>query len=260
MIDIVKSENEFKKYLEQYDQNDEMVKAKIVHTYDVVNCSEILAKNLKLSQEDAELSKLIALLHDIGRFEQASSNAVLYDKAELVMNHALYGVKVLFEDGLIRNFIQTDAYDNVIYKAIENHNKLKIEDGLNEKELLHAKLIRDNDKTGNIVRNRVRDFKVFLGTNDLDILENEIISYQVFEDFMNKKTIDIKHRKTALDRWIGCIAFVFDYNFKESLQYLYDNNYINELFDRINYKNPDTKNKIEIMQKFANEYIEEKIK
>ena len=48
MIDIVKAEKEFKKYLKNYDNNDDRVKLKTVHTYGVVKASEFLAKELKL--------------------------------------------------------------------------------------------------------------------------------------------------------------------------------------------------------------------
>ena len=46
------------------------IKLKVVHTYGVIEKSEYIGKELNLSNEQIELSKLIALLHDIGRFEQ----------------------------------------------------------------------------------------------------------------------------------------------------------------------------------------------
>ena len=58
MIDIVKAENAFKKYLENYDVNDGRVKLKVVHTYGVVEISGYLAKKLNLSKEDTELAKI----------------------------------------------------------------------------------------------------------------------------------------------------------------------------------------------------------
>ncbi|WP_216649420.1 hypothetical protein, partial [Shigella sonnei] len=33
------------------------------------------------------------------------------------------------------------------YLAIKNHNKFRIQEGLNEQELLHCKIVRDADKT-----------------------------------------------------------------------------------------------------------------
>lgn len=169
MIDILKAKQEFKNYLKEYDLEDGKVKLKITHTYGVVSASEYLAEKLNLSEEDRKLSMLIALLHDIGRFEQSKVVKNIYDKADnLYFDHAEYGVKILFEDNLIRKFIEDDSYDNIIYKSILNHNKFKITDELNEKELLHAKLIRDNDKTDNFRVKLTEELKVLLGSDDTE--------------------------------------------------------------------------------------------
>ena len=135
MIDFEKAEKAFNNFLDSYDKNDEKVKGKIVHTFNTVKVSEKLAKDLNLNEEDTNLSKLIALLHDIGRFEQAKYDAKCFDQVELNMDHGDYGAKLLFEENLIRNFINDDKYDNIIYKAIINHNKSEIEPGLNENAL-----------------------------------------------------------------------------------------------------------------------------
>ena len=68
MIDIIKAEKAFKEYLSNYDINDDKIKLKLTHTYGVVNASEYLSKKLNLSKEDTDVSRLIALLHDIGRY------------------------------------------------------------------------------------------------------------------------------------------------------------------------------------------------
>ena len=67
MIDIVKAEKAFKEYLKEYDTESEKVALKVTHTYGVVKASEYLAKQLNLNEEDTNLSRLIALLHDIGK-------------------------------------------------------------------------------------------------------------------------------------------------------------------------------------------------
>ena len=38
---------------------------------------------------------------------------------------------------------------NIIKKAIENHSRLEIEENLDERTLLHSKIIRDADKIDN---------------------------------------------------------------------------------------------------------------
>lgn len=145
MIDLIKAKKAFKKYVKKYDKENEMIKLKIIHTYKVVNLSEYIAKSIGLKKEDIELAELIALLHDIGRFEQIR----IYNSFEdsKTIDHADLGIKILYEENLIREFIQEDKYDNLIYKAIKNHNKYELEKDLSARELLHAKIIRDADKT-----------------------------------------------------------------------------------------------------------------
>ena len=71
MIDFNKIQKAFENYVNDFDINNGMINLKIIHTYKVVELSEYIAKDLKLSEEDIELAKLIGLLHDIGRFNQA---------------------------------------------------------------------------------------------------------------------------------------------------------------------------------------------
>ena len=261
MIDIVKAEKAFKEYLESYDMNDDKVKLKAVHTYGVVSFAEYLAKKLNLDEENTALAKLIALLHDIGRFEQTKLSSDVYDVADkMFFDHAEYGVKILFEDNLIREFVNDDKYDKIIYKAILNHNKLGIEGELDEQELLHAKIIRDADKLDNFRVKLTESFKVLLGTDDTSVIFNDTISEKVYNDFMSKKLIDIRNQRTCLDRWSTYIAFIFDMYFADSLRYLKENDLVNRTFDRIEYYNEETSLKITAMRKLANEYIEEKCK
>ena len=69
-IDLKKAREVFETYLDEYDRNDEKIKLKIVHTYGVVSCARKIGKKMKLGEEQQQLAELIALLHDIGRFEQ----------------------------------------------------------------------------------------------------------------------------------------------------------------------------------------------
>lgn len=97
------AQQEFESYLNGYDRENDRIKLKIIHTYGVVKQAEELAGRMHLSAEDTDLARLIALLHDIGRFEQLKR----YDSFEPgTMDHAAYGVKVLFDEGMIRRFFR----------------------------------------------------------------------------------------------------------------------------------------------------------
>ena len=147
MIDIAKSKKLFNSFIEEYDnKSDAGFDLKVIHTFHVSDNSRIIAEGLKLSKEDIELAELIGLLHDIGRFEELK---ITKEFTGGKFDHASYGVKILFEKGMIRKFIEDNQYDEIIKKAIGNHSRLVIEEGLDERSLLHSKIIRDADKLDN---------------------------------------------------------------------------------------------------------------
>ena len=257
MIDFKHAMATFKKYIENFDSQYGKIDLKIRHTYGVVKASKYIANKLNLNNEDVELAKLIALLHDIGRFEQIRQSDSFIDNKD--MDHAILGNDILFKDNLIRDFIEDTQYDNIISKAILNHNRLYIEDGLTERELLHTKIIRDADKTDNFRVKAEEDFENIIDNSSKDILENDIISENIFNDFMNSKIIVREDRKTHMDFWVSYIAFIFDYNYKFGLEYIKEMNYINVIVDRLDYKNIDTKQKMEKIRKHALEFIDKRI-
>lgn len=84
------AKQQFEKYLDGYDSNNDKVRLKIIHTYGVVHAMEEICHRMQLSEEDTELARIIALLHDIGRFEQLKR----FDSFEpTTMDHAAYGVR-----------------------------------------------------------------------------------------------------------------------------------------------------------------------
>ena len=112
MLDLNHARQVFANYLEQFDREDGKIRLKIVHTEGVIRCVQDICKRMELSEEDCRLAELIALLHDIGRFEQLR----LYDSFEpSVMDHAAFGVELLFgEQKMIRRFVAEDTWDHII--------------------------------------------------------------------------------------------------------------------------------------------------
>lgn len=140
------AKQQFEKYLDSYDSNNDKVRLKIIHTYGVVHAMEEICHRMQLSEEDTELARIIALLHDIGRFEQLKR----FDSFEpTTMDHAAYGVKVLFEEGMIRQFVPEDTWDDIIKISIAHHSDFCLEGITDPRTLLHARLIRDADKLDN---------------------------------------------------------------------------------------------------------------
>ena len=147
MIKIEKAKEEFCKYRNLFDKENKNIERKFIHTMNVMYLCEVIAKNLNLNKEEIELAKLIGLLQDIARFEEYKNT-----KEETMFinsgafNHANRGIEILKENNFIRKFIEDSKFDDIIFTAISNHNKNKIEDNLFEKELLYCKILRDADK------------------------------------------------------------------------------------------------------------------
>lgn len=252
LIDMIEAKKAFKEYVKKYNPEDEKIKIKIVHIEKVAENSKRIAQNLGLSQEDVELAELIGLLHDIGRFEQVRLYHTFVDKDSI--NHGEYGAKILFEDGLIRNFIKDNKFDKIIKLAIVNHNRADIEEDLTERERLHAKIIRDADKT-DIFRILISgDKKAIWEKADLS---DDKISDEIYREFVEDKRINYKERKTSADILVSHFNYVYDLNFQETRKIIRDNKYIDKLYQRFKFNDAETMKRFNEIYRLSKEYIEQ---
>ena len=250
-IDINRAKQAFKKYVENYNPDDEKIKMKISHIERVSQIAKNIAIQQNLSEENIELAELIGLLHDIGRFEQVRLYHTFVDKDSI--NHGEYGVKNLFEDGLIRNFIETEEFDEIIKLSILNHNRSKIQESLTERQNLHAKIIRDADKIDIFATLTVGDKKAIWEKANLS---NDIITDEIYREFIEDKAINYKNRETSADILVSHFAYVYDFNFKESLKIIKENNYIDKLYKRFIFNDEETMKRYNEIYRIVKKYLE----
>lgn len=255
MIDIEKAKRFYKKYISNYNPQEPRIALKITHIYRTAEKAKWLAQKLELNEEDVLLAELIGLLHDIGRFEQVKRHNTFVDGDSI--NHGEYGVKVLFKDGLIRRFVEDNQYDEIIKKAIYNHNRDKIDENIvDARELLHCKIIRDADKLD--IFNVLLKEKLEVAY-PLEKYAKEYVTPIIKSDFINQHRIQYAYRKTSADVLASHIAFVFDMNYLYSLMKVKENDYINKLIIRYGAEEEETKQDLEELKEVANQYIQEKI-
>lgn len=226
-MDFERIEQVFKDYVDKFDWNNEKIRLKYFHTIEVANISYELAKRLNLIDEQKDLAKLIGYLHDIGRFIQVSTTNTFKDKK---MDHASEGVKILFEEGLLREFIQEDKYDEIIKKAVNNHNKYQIIDKVNSEELLFANIIRDSDK--------IDIFRVCSTENKYKM--EGVPSIKVLECFDKEISVNLQDIKTKSDSTLCVLAFIYDFNYKESIELLKEKGYYIDFINSIEVSNENT--------------------
>lgn len=257
MINIEHAQKAFRNYVKPYDVTNGKIEIKIKHTYRTVEVAKKIAQDLNLNKEQTLLAQLISLLHDIGRFEQVR----IYDTFRDIdsIDHADLGVKILFEDGEIRKFIEDTKYDDIIYKAVKNHNKFKIEDGLNEEEQLHAKIVRDADKTDIFARFAL-DIELCQNVlYDYKEMAKQTVSPKIMEKFKKYEQANRDEFTSDIDSYINIISFIFDYNFITGLKIIQKNNYIERTMKPI-CTCEQTKQQMQTIINIANTYIEKRIK
>lgn len=250
MINIKNAKEVFKEYVNKYDAYNGKVALKISHILRVSEISKNIAQKNNLTKEEQDLAELIGLLHDIGRFEQVKLYNTFVDVKSV--NHAELGVKILFEDGLIRKFIDDTKYDNIIKSAILNHNRGDITANISEEELKFSKIIRDADKVDIFHVLVTEELEDIYGCSDFS---EDLITKEIFEEFCNNKRIDYKNRKTTADIWVSHMAYIYDFNFDYCLRKIKDEGYIEKLLKRVNFKNKETIYLANEIVRLVNEYM-----
>lgn len=256
-MDFERAKQRFEQYLDGYDRENDKVRLKIVHTYGVVSRSREIAERMGLSDEDVRLAEIIALLHDIGRFEQLRR----YDSFEPgTMDHARYGARMLFgrEDGgeKIRDFVPEKQWDDIICTAIERHSDFELIGISDERTLLHARIIRDADKLDNCRVKLVDDFETFMGVSAEETGKAEITP-AVRDAALSGQCILSSERRTPMDYWVSYLVYFYDLNFRVSLDIVEENDFVRKIAGRVPYTNPQTKEAMEEIERSLIRYVHE---
>lgn len=218
-----------KEFAMQNKEDQQNINLKINHSRRVTKDMEEIIEGFTMSEEDKYLARIIALYHDIGRFKQYKEYQTFSDyKSE---DHGRLGVEVIRENKLIDDLSQD--YQNIIYKAIEQHNKAEIDKDYfeNEKEIFFAELIRDADKLDifNIFVNRYqdgsqKDFIIKLSTEAK-------ITDEVYNKVLKKEPINYDKLETLNDLKMMQLTWIYDINFAETIEIIKERRYLEIIYN-----------------------------
>ena len=202
------------------------------HSIRVADIALFLSGKLELSEEDQKTAYLIGLYHDLGRFRQMKEYETFSDSKSI--DHADLAVQILKDENVLDDIGISDK--DLIYTAILNHNKFKIQDGLSEKELLHAKLIRDADK--------MDIFKVLTDyyskrngspnhTLTWELPKGTAVSPSVLKEVLAGKMVSKKNVVSEIDVKILQLAWVYDINYRPTFEFLIKNRYLEHVYNSL---------------------------
>ena len=151
-------------------------------------------------------------------YKDLSSNIILKYRHSFNVANYMYdladrldmSVDYLFNQNHIRDFVRVDTYDSIIKEAIANHSRYAICDGLNERELHFAEMIRDMDKLDIYFQVATKFSSKFL-----DKPTNIVV-----DTFFNGECVKNEDKKNKSDSVLIEFALLNDINFEETYEML----------------------------------------
>jgi HD superfamily phosphohydrolase len=238
--------------------NDEFVNAnlKLKEEHSRRTCEEMLylADELDLEPNQRRIAEAIALLHDIGRFEQFIKYRTYNDVRSC--NHCLLALDVLREAKVLEG-IETGE-KQVIEKAIEYHGLKELPGDLNGECLLFSKLIRDADKL-DVLYVVTEYYKQYKDNPEEFMLELEFpdepgYSAEMIEDILCGRLMDYSKLRTLNDMKLLQLGWVYDVNFPATLKRIRHRKFLERIVDFL----PKTED-IEKISKSIFEYVDSRI-
>ncbi|CAD6490744.1 MAG: HD domain protein [Candidatus Argoarchaeum ethanivorans] len=247
----------FRNYVKSFYTKDpktqENIRLKEEHTLRV--CKEILqlGKALNLNNDALRLAEIIALFHDIGRFEQFTIYGTFNDRVS--ENHATLGLKVLKVTNILCQL--TKAEQTIICNAVKYHNARKVPNSVDKLSGLHSKLIRDADKldiwhvvtTYYTERHRHRNPAL-----ELELPDTPGYSRSFIDDILNNRVSNSHDLKTFNDMKLLQLGWIFDINFAPTFFHIRERRIIEKIITAL----PDTED-IRKIQNHLKAYLEKRV-
>jgi len=249
MEDWIKNANEFfESYVDSFSGltpgQQENFKIKKEHSFRVAENAAKLGKMLNLNGDDQKVAYLSGLLHDIGRFEQLSNYNTFNDTTSV--DHAAHSVEVLKEKNVLAGI--DEELQELVFFSVYYHNKLQLPKKGKEREMMHARLLRDSDKLD--ILKVLTDYysdknKKPNHTLTWDLPAGGTVSQPIAKEILSGKLVSKEKVKNETDVKIMQLSWVFDLNYKSSFEIIFEN----RLFEKIYNTLPKTDRVIEIYRK-----------
>jgi len=212
----------FDRYVAGFYGDDEFVNAniKLKEDHSRRTCDEMLylTERLGIQGNQKKIAEVIAILHDIGRFEQFEKYGTYNDPRSV--DHCGLGLDVIEKTGVLNDI---DAVERkFIIRAIELHGTKELPSDLDGDARLYCELIRDADKL-DIYYVVTQAYKAYEKDPANFKLEMEMpydggYSPQMVEDILAGRRIAYEKLRTWDDMKLLQLGWVYDVNYTATLE------------------------------------------
>lgn len=220
----------FDGYVHQFytgdEQFDSAISLKEKHTKNVAIEILDIACSLDFNAEQCYLAEIIALLHDIGRFEQYARYHTYSDR--MSEDHAKLGIEVIRKTGVLNRF--STQMQNLIESVVTHHNQATLPQSKDLLFLIMLKLLRDADKI-DILQVVTEHYLGFSRNNviNLGLPDSADVSDAIVQCVMNRKIANVKDLKTRNDFKLLQISWIFDLNYHKTYRIFENRRYLDKL-------------------------------
>ncbi len=208
---------------EEYNKHIELKK---IHIFRVLREVTDLVTALNLHDNIKYGAQILALLHDIGRFEQYDMFRTFSDAASV--NHSKIAVRVIEEQHFLSGLSSSEM--DIVYQCIMHHNIPKILPGLPPAVDLLTRILRDADKLDiwrialeNDVWHKIEKYK-----KD----SNYKVPSPILDCFLEQRIVPVELAPTLADSYLLRISWVFDINFTETFRKIDDRNIVSRFLSK----------------------------
>jgi putative nucleotidyltransferase with HDIG domain len=225
---VVNLKKWFLAYVRTFECKDQQIQVGITfkkkHSIRVVNEIRRIGQQLNLNERDLRLAEVVAILHDVGRFEQYARYRTFSDTHSV--NHAQLGARIIRESGVIRQW--PDSLQDLVVHAVLHHSLAELPSNGARAPVFFSKLLRDADKldilklvTRYILP--VRDGRE--GGVESSLPDTPGISEQVQDDLSQQRIVAVEHVKNLNDLILFRLGWVYDINFHPTFRRIKEKRY-----------------------------------
>jgi putative nucleotidyltransferase with HDIG domain len=219
----------FHAYVRTFECRDQQIQSGITlkkkHSIRVVNEIRRIGQEMNLSERDLRLAEVVAILHDVGRFEQYARYRTFADTHSV--NHAHLGARIIRESGVIREW--PDSLQDLIVYAVLHHSLAELPSNGAKAHVFFSKILRDADKL-DILKLVTR---YFLPPRDGTKVGFEStfpdtpgISEEVQDDLRRQRIVRLEHVRNLNDLHLFRMGWVYDINFRPTFLRIKEKGYV----------------------------------